>query len=161
MAALATLTRSDQPLPPSPKSMRGQTPAVRRLMWDWKELQADPLDHVVAAPLEGNMFEWHVNLIGPAELIELCPEVKMAQSVWHMVIRFSDFYPARPPSVVLCTSIPGHLNVLGARPRDGLFPVCMDMLETGNLKQTSTHQYTGWSSAYTVRSILMQLQALL
>ncbi|KNE65212.1 hypothetical protein AMAG_19444 [Allomyces macrogynus ATCC 38327] len=161
MAALSTSTRTDQPLPPSPKSTRGQTPAVRRLMWDWKELQADPLDHVVAAPLEGNMLEWHVNLIGPAELDKLCPKVEMAESVWHMVIRFSDFYPARPPSVVLCTSIPGHLNVLGARPRDGLFPVCMDMLETGNLKQTSTHQYTGWSSAYTVRSILMQLQALL
>ncbi|KNE54310.1 hypothetical protein AMAG_17651 [Allomyces macrogynus ATCC 38327] len=162
MATLSASTCTDVPLQPSPKStLRGQTPAVRRLMWDWKELRADPLDHVVAAPLEDNMLEWHVNLIGPAELSKMCPEVEMAQSVWHMVIRFSDFYPARPPSVVLCTSIPGHLNVLGARPRDGLFPVCMDMLETGNLKQTSTHQYTGWSSAYTVRSILMQLQALL
>ncbi|KAJ3373879.1 hypothetical protein GGF31_008764 [Allomyces arbusculus] len=161
MATLSTSAHKDQPLPPSPKSVRCLTPAVRRLMWDWKELQADPLDHVVAAPLEDNLHEWHVNLVGPAELNELCPEVEMAQSVWHMVLRFSDFYPARPPSVVLCTAIPGHLNVLTARPRNGLFPVCMDMLETGNLKQTSTHQYTGWSSAYTVRSILMQLQALL
>ncbi|KNE59144.1 hypothetical protein AMAG_18104 [Allomyces macrogynus ATCC 38327] len=66
-------------------------------MWDWKELQADPIELVVAAPLEGNLHEWHVYLIGPADLA-------------------------------------------GA---------------------TATHQYTGWSSAYTVRSILMQLQALL
>ncbi|KNE57966.1 hypothetical protein AMAG_04797 [Allomyces macrogynus ATCC 38327] len=145
----------------SSKAQRGPstTPAVRRLMWDLKELQADPLEHVVASPLEGNLYEWHVNLVGPADLASVCPA--MAGSVWHMVIKFTDSYPSKPPSVVLCSSIPGHFNVMGARPADGFFPVCMVMLETGTLQETATHQYSGWSSAYTVRSILMQLQALL
>ncbi|KAJ3366012.1 hypothetical protein GGF32_007512 [Allomyces javanicus] len=150
---------SSAPAKPKPHRGPSTTPAMRRLMWDWKELQADPLKHVVASPLEDNLLEWHVNLVGPADLVSVCPA--MAGSVWHMVIKFTDSYPARPPSVVLCSSIPGHFNVMGARPADGLFPVCMDMLETGTLKETATHQYSGWSSAYAVRSILMQLQALL
>ncbi|KAI9189239.1 hypothetical protein H9P43_000669 [Blastocladiella emersonii ATCC 22665] len=129
--------------------------AVKRLMWDLKELQSAPLEHVAATPVEGdggsNLFEWHANLRGPADLaVE-----PLRGTVWHAVVRFPAAYPAAPPQVALCTGLPQHPNVHrhGAEHR-----VCLDMFETDPDKMTAG---AGWSSAYSVRSVLMQLQAFL
>lgn len=36
----------------------------QRLLKDWKEIEQNPLPTIYAAPLEKNIYEWHVNLVG-------------------------------------------------------------------------------------------------
>jgi len=41
------------------------TKAEQRLLADLKELQSQTIYNVSAQPLEGNLFKWHANLVGP------------------------------------------------------------------------------------------------
>ncbi len=64
-------------------------------------------------------------------------------------MEFAEDYPASPPRVKLCQTIP-HPNVFGDY-------ICLDMLKSYTVSQP----YAGWSSAYSVQSILLQLQGFL
>ncbi|ELR11964.1 Ubiquitinconjugating enzyme subfamily protein [Acanthamoeba castellanii str. Neff] len=110
-------------------------------MRDLHELQSEPCRTVCAAPLENNMLCWHGNLrplSGP-----------YAGAVLHIIMEFAEDYPASPPQVKLCQTIP-HPNVFGDY-------ICLDMLKSYTVSQ----RYAGWSSAYSVQSILLQLQGFL
>lgn len=110
-------------------------------MRDLHELQSEPCRTVCAAPLENNMLCWHGNLrplSGP-----------YAGAVLHIIMEFAEDYPASPPQVKLCQTIP-HPNVFGDH-------ICLDMLKSYTVSQP----YAGWSSAYSVQSILLQLQGFL
>jgi hypothetical protein len=54
--------------------------AERRLLRDFKELAANPLLSVTAAPLENNIFEWHGNRVYQLALKVLVTPV----SDWHL-----------------------------------------------------------------------------
>lgn len=72
-----------------------------------------------------------------------------------MIIKFPDNYPEAPPKVNLCTVIEGHPNVFDWGEE---YPyICLDMLKG----HTSKTPYEGWSSAYSVLSLLLQLQSFL
>jgi ubiquitin-protein ligase len=78
------------------------------------------------------------------------------------VLLFPVTYPSEPPVVRLCNWI-RHPNVFGGVQRGTgqrtalMYPyLCLDMLSKG-LPQP----YAGWSSSYTVSSILMQIQSFL
>lgn len=75
---------------------------------------------VGAAPLEENIYEWHVNM--------RCPGYDGA--LFHFIIKFPPTYPARPPTVDLCTHLP-HPNVFpgkfGKRNH-----ICLDILEVSS-----------------------------
>lgn len=61
---------------------------------------------------------------------------------------FPTNYPVNPPTITLMTDIP-HPNVFGK-------DLCLDML-----KKTKGEKWEGWTTAYTVESILIQLQSFL
>ena len=90
--------------------------AAKRLMHDHKEVMAarEIVGVLDASPLENNLFEWHVNLWK-----RNCPI--------HLIMNFTEEYPSRPPSVLLCTPFP-HSNVV--RQSDGSYSICLDMLDS-------------------------------
>jgi len=122
-------------------------------MRDLKELQANPVQHVVAVPLDNDIYEWHGNFTGTSE--------PFTSTVFHFILKFPLNYPASPPSVTLCTPV-NHRNVFQAP--GGAFGVCLDMLETGSVfgaDEQKSRPYTGWTASYSVLSVLLQLQAFL
>mmetsp|Transcript_54354 Transcript_54354/g.80617 ORF Transcript_54354/g.80617 Transcript_54354/m.80617 type:complete len:727 (-) Transcript_54354:88-2268(-) len=124
--------------------------ATRRLYRDWKELQkernAGTLTTITALPTS-DISVWHCNLrpdYGP-----------FAGTVFHLVLRFPVNYPHSPPNVGLCTYL-SHPNVFHGWSDEG-YGVCLDMIQgwsTGD-------PYAGWTSAYSVLSLLLQLQSFL
>jgi ubiquitin-protein ligase len=132
-----------------------------RLLRDLQELQRDPLPTINALPIDGNLLEWHANLAPPPGTSEYL--------VLHILLEFPSDYPSSPPVVSLATPIP-HPNVLNCEfnemsvtgmPRNFM---CLDMLHNQDWYLGSsyhTERGSGWSPAYTVRSILCQLQSFL
>eukprot|EP01105_Mastigella_eilhardi_P007737 TRINITY_DN193_c0_g3_i1.p1 TRINITY_DN193_c0_g3~~TRINITY_DN193_c0_g3_i1.p1 ORF type:complete len:1469 (+),score=409.40 TRINITY_DN193_c0_g3_i1:565-4407(+) len=124
--------------------------AVRRLLADFKEIKQTPLRSVTAEPMEDDLFEWHCNLTVP------CNFRSPYQGItFHMTLHFTPTYPFQPPRLEFCSFIKHH-HVFGSW-------VCMDMLveaEWANSTEES-RPYTGWSSSYSVFSILLQLQSFL
>lgn len=115
--------------------------ATRRLMRDHRELLTEPVDGVEAAPQPSNLLVWHVNLLpsdGPYKGLLI-----------HLILTFPSDYPTRGPTAALCTPF-AHPNVFGSY-------ICLDLLKDPEY----AGPYQGWSSAYTVRSILMQLSSFL
>ena len=130
-----------------------QSAALRRLRSDWEELQQFPLRGIAAAPLADNLQEWHANLT---------PEHgHYAGLLLHVILSFPDSYPTNPPKVRLCTNIP-HSNVIPQMRQEKNF-ICIDMLKNffwmGG--EDSSRPYEGWSTAYGVSSILLQVQCFL
>eukprot|EP01111_Echinosteliopsis_oligospora_P010121 TRINITY_DN3093_c2_g1_i1.p1 TRINITY_DN3093_c2_g1~~TRINITY_DN3093_c2_g1_i1.p1 ORF type:complete len:1039 (-),score=350.13 TRINITY_DN3093_c2_g1_i1:7-3123(-) len=122
--------------------------AIQRLTRDLKEVQRSPVYNVSALPLENNMLEWHVNLSGPLG-------TPYQGVIFHMIMTFPPSYPRKPPTVKICTRMM-HPSVYGHW-------VCLDMLELGSFGDEAEQDRinTGWSSGYSVLSILLQLQAFL
>jgi len=92
-------------------------------------------------PLENNLYEWHANIVSP----------KLPGVFFHFIIHFPLNYPDKAPKVRNCTNI-RHPNVFGDY-------ICLDLL-TMSLETQKT-PYRGWTSAYTVSSLLVQLQSFL
>eukprot|EP00026_Physarum_polycephalum_P001294 Phypoly_transcript_01295.p1 GENE.Phypoly_transcript_01295~~Phypoly_transcript_01295.p1 ORF type:complete len:1116 (+),score=191.20 Phypoly_transcript_01295:80-3427(+) len=125
--------------------------ARKRLLRDLKELHDNPLENVNAAPVDDqDLFLWHANLRGSD------PQMK---ETFHLILSFPSNYPLSPPRVELCTPLP-HPNVI---PERGTYSLCMDMLEQGEWAEDANKKmkYNGWSSAYSVQLILVQLQSFL
>jgi len=124
---------------------KNQTNSIRRLQKDYAELKsaAVPLVGVTAAPTEDDFFVWHANIRGP-------DATAFYGGVFHLEIRFQENYPVSPPKVRPMTDIP-HPNVFGGY-------ICLDLLQP---KNKDSGWYDGWSSAYTVESVLIQLQSFL
>ncbi|KAL0483244.1 ubiquitin conjugating enzyme E2 [Acrasis kona] len=119
-----------------------QNVATKRLHQDWAECQSEPIPGITASPIESNIFQWHANLKGPQG-------TPWERGIFHLVMTFPKSYPIHPPVVEFCSRI-HHPNIINNT-------LCIDMLE----KRTGDTHYRGWSSAYTVQSILIQLQAFL
>eukprot|EP01127_Copromyxa_protea_P009055 TRINITY_DN2105_c0_g1_i3.p1 TRINITY_DN2105_c0_g1~~TRINITY_DN2105_c0_g1_i3.p1 ORF type:complete len:1094 (+),score=237.25 TRINITY_DN2105_c0_g1_i3:915-4196(+) len=126
----------------------------RRLLRDLKELAANPLLTLTAAPLENNILEWHGNLTGSTAPFD--------KVVFHFIMKFGKDYPSSPPSLILCTPVP-HRNVFPSKKTAGEFVLCLDMLENDEFVTAGQKvaAYKGWSSSYSVASILLQLEAFL
>jgi len=101
-----------------------------------------PTVGVTALPLEKDLFTWHCNMRGPKG-------TPYEGGVFHLVLEFPQSYPCDPPQVNVSTSLP-HPNVFSGK-------ICLNMLQPGDEQE----KYLGWSSAYSVQSILIQLQAFL
>lgn len=135
----------EEPIPVAETSVL-KSCALSRLLRDLKEIHEFPLPTVNAAPLENNMFEWHANLVGSSDTL-------FCGMVFHLVMKFPENYPFSPPKVRLMNNIT-HPNVFGEY-------ICLDMLEDGMWRHDvyKNAPYTGWTTAYSVQSILVQLQA--
>lgn len=122
-------------------------PALRRLMRELQMTQAEPSWGVSAAPAsDDDLFVWHCNVAGQ-------PRSGGPPIVLHLELRFSDEYPVRPPKVEILGSAVTHPNVFSTF-------ICLDMLEGGEWSTDAekSRPYSGWSSAYSILSILRQLQ---
>ncbi|KAJ3029496.1 UNVERIFIED_CONTAM: hypothetical protein HDU68_011987 [Siphonaria sp. JEL0065] len=131
--------------------------AIRRLMYDLRELDESPVAFATARPIStDDMLLWHGNFVSPKK------GHPFHDCSLHFELAFSKEYPSVPPSVKLFSPLP-HSNVLRTL---GGYKICLDMLETGVYADpghaaSGTFPYSGWSSAYTVKSILLQLQSFL
>ena len=117
-------------------------PATTRLLRDLRELERDDTIRTASArPVEDDIFTWHINLRpddGP-----------LSGAVFHLIATFPDDYPCSPPTIELMNELV-HPNVFGSH-------ICLDMLK----REHATTPYAGWTSAYSVASILLQLQSFL
>jgi ubiquitin-conjugating enzyme E2 D/E len=122
-----------------------QTFAQRRLIKDLEEIENEkiPTVGVTARPLETDLFTWHANIRGPEE-------TPYAGGVFHLELKFPQSYPNHPPTIRIFNNIP-HPNVFGGY-------ICLDILQQVDAK---AEEGGGWTSAYSVQSILTQLQSFL
>jgi ubiquitin-protein ligase len=115
--------------------------AIARLTHDWRELTQTPLNYISAAPLdEANMFIWHANIKSL--------EGKYAGRIIHLHLDLPPDYPDSAPQVKVPMEF-AHPNVFGDS-------ICLDML-----KMYAQGAYKGWSRAYSVSGILIQLASFL
>ncbi|KAI8812762.1 ubiquitin-conjugating enzyme/RWD-like protein [Cladochytrium replicatum] len=91
-----------------------RSPAVKRLLSEFRELQADPSPEFTSAPLEDNMLEWHFTIRGPNT-------GGFSGGRYHGRMIFPPDYPFKPPNISfltpngrfevgkkICLSITGH-----------------------------------------------------
>jgi ubiquitin-conjugating enzyme E2 G2 len=123
---------------------------LKRLARDYQELKNSsiPLIGVAGVPDENDMHKWHINVRAPEES-------PWKGAVFHMIMHFPKNYPIAPPKIKMPTSII-HPNVMT---RNGERIICLEQLESQPTDQA--RWYEGWQSAYTVESILVQLQSFL
>mmetsp|Transcript_25872 Transcript_25872/g.65224 ORF Transcript_25872/g.65224 Transcript_25872/m.65224 type:complete len:258 (-) Transcript_25872:5956-6729(-) len=148
-----------------------------RLLRDLDGLTRNPLPGVDIRVQESNIYEWHVTL---APLSGHYIGLKI-----HMIILFPEDYPKRPPRVGLQNWIPhccvwnnmsdwlynhsAYAQGVGGRRRQ-TYELCTDLLQeptriirpqTASGGVRGEARYSGWSPAYSVESVLVQLQCLL
>jgi len=130
--------------------------AMKRIMKDYRELLS--LEHNFSLePLESDFMTWHGNLV---------PQYGRYQGfLIHYEIKFTDDYPLIPPKVFLRVMIP-HKNVFYGwdKNRENL-SICLDLIKLFSLegyKKVKTSSYLGgWSSSYSLTTILLQLESFL
>ena len=123
--------------------------AKKRLLQDLEQVRREPLPTISALPVsDKNLFVWHANLYG-------LPGTHYEGGIFHMEIEFPGDYPSRPPTIKMLTPLP-HPHVFQQQ-------ICIDILDNfrGHFSTERGRSFSGWSSAYTVQSILIQLQAFL
>ena len=135
--------------------------AERRLLRDLAELERNPNPLIVARPLsDSSLLLWHGNMRGA--------EAPFDQTVFHFTLEFPSTYPRNPPRCRLCTEL-SHYNVFksahfgGTKAQKEGYLICLDMLEElewGD-NEEKAKKYTGWTSAYSVASVLVNLQSFL
>ena len=136
-----------------------------RIVREYRELSRLPEEGVAVAPLEHDVRTWIVNLAPPAS--------SAIDFVIHCEIDFPLAFPSAPPAVYLLQRLPNaHVlskathccssSEFGAKARQR-WAVCLDMLaaDGGALKAGHRLSYRGWSSAFTLRSVLVQLRSTL
>eukprot|EP00211_Chloroparvula_japonica_P004111 CAMPEP_0119140958 /NCGR_PEP_ID=MMETSP1310-20130426/30104_1 /TAXON_ID=464262 /ORGANISM="Genus nov. species nov., Strain RCC2339" /LENGTH=653 /DNA_ID=CAMNT_0007132365 /DNA_START=190 /DNA_END=2148 /DNA_ORIENTATION=+ len=141
------------------------SPAVRRLMQDLKEMQANPLDNMSANPVGDDMLCWHCNIRGAAG-------TPYAGGIFHLELKFSSDYPQKAPSAIILGPACGipHPHT---RPQPSGIHLCLDLLgdyqtyfDDIDTEQNGASSHfegtaTGWTAAYTVQKILVQIQQFL
>jgi ubiquitin-protein ligase/Mg-chelatase subunit ChlD len=112
----------------------------KRLQKEYAELLACPVANCSAQPLENDISVWHANIW-----------VESLEVAFHFEIRYPVDYPKRAPKVKPFTTIK-HQNVFGDA-------ICLDILTMST--ETANTPYRGWTSAYTISSLLVQLESFL
>jgi ubiquitin-protein ligase len=135
--------------------------ATKRLMAEWRDYTLTPSvikRHINIQPLESNIFEWHGNLAPPEE------HPYYSGCVFHFIFYFPEDYPKHPPSIELKTGF-AHSNIIPNRYHEGrqyAYFLCMDVINNFFWQQDKgQNEYRGWSSAYSVETLLLQLYTFL
>jgi ubiquitin-protein ligase len=122
-----------------------ETAPIKRLYKEYVDIRKNPLPNISIAPLPKNFFEWHGNIRAPDDTL-------YKKGIFHFSIEFRDDHPNTAPFVNMKTRIK-HPCVRN----------CSIELDTlRNPKERSVlpeKRYYYYSPRYTVRSILIQLQA--
>ncbi|CAN8259055.1 unnamed protein product [Cochlearia groenlandica] len=73
-----------------------KNPAVKRILQEVKEMQANPSEDFMSLPLEENIFEWQFAIRGPGD-------TEFEGGIYHGRIQLPADYPFKPPSFMLLT----------------------------------------------------------
>ena len=74
------------------------TPARRRLLKDFKDLQTNSGPGITAAPEDDNLFSWNCVIFGP-------DDTPWEGGTFKLKMTFSEEYPNKPPTVVFVTKV--------------------------------------------------------
>jgi len=118
----------------------------KRILKDYLEIQK--CKNIFFKPLENNFYEWHGNLIPR--------DGRYKGLMLHVIIKLDIDYPLKPPIVRLCTYLP-HSNVINYNGIKNY--ICLDMLNNFFWKESD--DYSSWSSSYSLKTIIMQLECFL
>eukprot|EP01064_Diplonema_japonicum_P001506 TRINITY_DN1096_c0_g4_i1.p1 TRINITY_DN1096_c0_g4~~TRINITY_DN1096_c0_g4_i1.p1 ORF type:complete len:528 (+),score=152.07 TRINITY_DN1096_c0_g4_i1:71-1654(+) len=127
--------------------------ATKCIMRQLKQLQKQPVTGAAAAPCNDDLNEIHCNVIGQTGAYK-------GINV-HFVLELQGDYPISPPNAWFVTPITYHGGAVNHDSK-GRRSVCLNIF--GNFKQFhgewgSTNE--GWSPAYTLETVLVQMQSLL
>jgi len=111
------------------------TPARRRLIRDFKNLQRDPPEGISGAPCDNNIMLWNAVIFGPED-------TPWEGGTFKLQLQFSEDYPNKAPKVRFLSKM-FHPNVYA----DGC--ICLDILQNQ------------WSPIYDISAILTSIQSLL
>lgn len=76
--------------------MNKNSPSIKRILADVREIARHPSPRYFAAPLEDNLFEWHFTIRGPAGS-------DFEGGVYHGRILLPPDYPFKPPNIIFLT----------------------------------------------------------
>ena len=125
--------------------------ALKRIANDLKELAKSPLEGIGMASIDNDPMKFVVNIelmTGPYEGYKV-----------QLLMTMSDEYPIKPPKMLI---FPGQLIGMGGfhhhifRESKGYMGFCINLLDNDYLD--TNEQHTGWNPAYTISSILLQVQ---
>ncbi|KAL0548435.1 hypothetical protein IC582_012886 [Cucumis melo] len=111
-----------------------KNPAVKRILQEVKEMQANPSDDFMSLPLEENIFEWQFAIRGP-------DDSEFEGGIYHGRIQLPAEYPFKPPSFMLLTP-------------NGRFET-----QTKICLSISNHHPEHWQPSWSVRTALVALIA--
>uniref|UniRef100_A0A1J3DKW0 Ubiquitin-conjugating enzyme E2 32 n=1 Tax=Noccaea caerulescens TaxID=107243 RepID=A0A1J3DKW0_NOCCA len=111
-----------------------KNPAVKRILQEVKEMQANPSDDFMSLPLEENIFEWQFAIRGPSE-------TEFEGGIYHGRIQLPSDYPFKPPSFMLLT--PSGRFEINTK-------ICLSI---------SNYHPEHWQPSWSVRTALMALIA--
>ena len=141
------------------------TRAMKRLAKDLKNLIKEPLVGANAQPRDEDLSLWDATIKCPLSH----PQRGEIFVPLHFLIEFPPDYPASAPSVGFSVKFPYHtgasyvINDPDKGRLNGHFVLCLDLL--GNFAHVHTEwteaEGSGWSPAYTVTTLLVQLQSLI
>ena len=141
------------------------TRSMKRLAKDLKNLIKEPLVGANAQPRDEDLSLWDATINCPLTH----PSRGEILVPLHFLIEFPQDYPATAPSVGFSVKFPYHtgasyvINDPDKGRLNGHFVLCLDLL--GNFAHVHTEwsdaEGSGWSPAYTVTTLLVQLQSLI
>ena len=129
--------------------------ALKRIANDMRELSKCPLEGIVIAPAEEDPMKFIINM-----------ELMMGLYVGYklqLLLLISDDYPIKPPKILIYPN-----QMINSRYHHHIFEVyqagyqgykkfCFDLLDN-DFNMNTSEEYTGWNPAYTISTILLQVQ---
>ena len=129
--------------------------SIKRLKKDYKELIIEPLVGASADMVDGNLKEWHCIVVAQSGPYKGVPII--------FALEFPSNYPVKPPHAYFMTKIAYNsgAQVLDSKGRQ---VICLDLF--GNFASVHTEwgndgQASGWSSSYSIKTILVTMQGVL
>jgi len=107
----------------------------KRLNIELKELQDNPIENCSAGIIDNNINEWCATIFGPSD-------TPYTGGIFNVLIKFSNEYPFKPPTVIFTTPI-FHCNI------NNRGEICLDILSKK------------WSPVLTIGKLLLSICSLL
>src|SRR5581483_11885521 len=130
------------------------TNVTKRLAQDLKYLQDNPIIGANAAPIEDNLAQWKCCVVGTEG-------TAYAGVPIYFVLEFTDQYPIKAPHAYFLSSIT-YRGGASMKDDKGRTVVCLDLFGNfGDIHREwqTDNQASGWSAAYNIATILIQMQA--
>jgi len=129
--------------------------AIRRLMKEAQDVQANPLPGISLTPSEGNLAEWHANIMVSGGQYD--------GLVMHILLDCPHDYPNSAPKAYFVNPVSYQSGATEIVPGKGM-SVCLNLF--GNFAHIHTEwgkngEASGWSVSYTLQTALLTLQGLL